>query len=130
MLGVDERGDTACPLRLRNGMQRNGGLTGGFWAVDLHHATTGETADAQGNVDGDVARRNGANGRTLILAQAHDGALAKVLFDLRHGQIQSLGAVSVVTHWILFLRWHICQLPCPSFYFCFAHAHVRPRGSR
>ena len=87
MLGIHEGRNTAVPLRLRNRVQRHGGLTGRLRPVDLHHTTARKTADAQRCVNGDIAGGNRLDRRAGIVAEAHDGTLAKVLLDLRHSKL-------------------------------------------
>ena len=50
MLCVDERRHAAGLLRLRDDMQRHGGLAGGFRAVDLDDAAARQAAHAQRHV--------------------------------------------------------------------------------
>src|SRR5215217_4508540 len=57
VLGVDERRDAAGRLGVGHRVQGHGRLTGGLRAVDLDDAATRQTADAQGDVEGDGAGR-------------------------------------------------------------------------
>ena len=82
VLGVDEGSDAALALRVGHGMQRDGGLTGGFGAVDFHHAAAGQAANAQGDVQGDGPGGNDFDRGTDFVAQAHHRALAELLVNL------------------------------------------------
>ncbi len=77
-------------------LQRQRGLARRLRAVDFHHAATRQAADAQGDVQ---AQRAGGDHldvlNDLALAQAHDGALAKLLLNLRQRCSQSLGLFGV-----------------------------------
>ena len=69
-------------------MQGDGGLAGGFGAVDLYDASPGHAADAQGHV-----QRHGTGGDSLhlhghIFTQTHDGPLAVLFFQLLQGSLQ------------------------------------------
>jgi len=96
VFGVDVGGHTAELLHLRHHLQAQGGLAGGFRAVDLDHAAARQAADAQGHVqrqraggdDIDIARR-------IVGTHAHDGALAELALDLPQGRIQRLAPIVV-----------------------------------
>ena len=88
MFGIDEGGHAAGLLGLGDHLQGDGGFATGFGAEDLDDAAAGHAADAQGGVKGERAGRDDRDGDDgLFAAEAHDGALAKLLFDL--GQRQS-----------------------------------------
>jgi len=75
-------------------VQRQRRLARGFRAVNLDHAAARQAADAQGDVEAERARRDGLDfHRLLVLAQAHDRALAKGAFDLRQRCVERLGLV-------------------------------------
>jgi hypothetical protein len=81
VLDVDEGGEAALFLGLGDDAETEGGLAGGFRAVDLDDAALREAADAEGEVHGE-----GAGGERLdlhlgVAAEAHDGALAELLGD-------------------------------------------------
>ena len=98
VLRVDERGHTAHLLRLRDDVQRNGRLAGGFRAVDLHHAAARHAAHAQRHIQIQTARRNHLNIAHGALAHADDRALAELLFNAGQRDIQRalfFGAVVV-----------------------------------
>jgi hypothetical protein len=83
-------------LHLGDDLQRQRGLAGRFRAVDLDHAAARQAAHAQGDVQ---SQRAGGDDLDVLddlaLAQAHDGALAELLFDLGQGGLQGLGALAV-----------------------------------
>jgi len=83
VLGVDERGDAAPPLRVRDGVQRHSGLAGALRAVDLDDPTAREAADAEGHVEGDRAGGDHLDRNTRLLAEPHDRALAELPLDLQ-----------------------------------------------
>jgi hypothetical protein len=91
MFGIDEGGHAAELLRLRDDLQRQRGLARRLRAEDLDDAAARHAADAERVVDADRAggdgidRLNGA-----LLAEAHDRALAELLFDLADGQLHGL----------------------------------------
>ncbi|MCY1366431.1 hypothetical protein D9M69_533280 [compost metagenome] len=96
MFGIDEGALTAELLHFGDGLQGERGLARGFRAVDLDHATPRQTADAQRNVQ---AQRAGGDHldvfQRLAFAQAHDRALAELLFDLGQRGLQGLGLFTV-----------------------------------
>src|SRR5438132_11139398 len=81
--GVDEGGDAAELLGLRDDMQRQRGLARRLRAVDLHDSPPWDPTHAERHVEGersgwdhvDVALRGG-------LPQLHDGALPIAALDL------------------------------------------------
>ena len=85
MLGVHKGHLTAHFLGLGQHVQRQRGLTGGFRAVDLHHAATGQTADAQRQIQRQRTGGDGLYVGHVAVAIAHDGALAIHLLNLLHG---------------------------------------------
>ena len=94
MFGVDERADAAPLLRLGDDVQRQRGLARGFRPVDLDHPAARQAADPQRDVEAERAGRDGLDlHRLLVLAQAHDRALAERAFDLRQRGVERLGLV-------------------------------------
>ena len=83
VLGVDERGGAADALRFGDHLQRQRRLARGLRAVDLDDAAARQAADAERDVEPERAGRHGFDvvGRARI-AEAHDRALAELLFDL------------------------------------------------
>ena len=90
MLGVDIGADPSVALGLRHGMHGQGGLTRGLGPVDLHDASPRETADPQGQVEGERSGRDGLDVHADVVAHAHDRALAELLLDLPQGGVQRL----------------------------------------
>ena len=96
VLGVHKGASAAQLLHLRNHLQRQRGLARGFRAVNFNHAAAGQATHAQGNVQ---AQRAGGNHLDVLdrlaFTQAHDRALAELLFDLRQRCCQGLGLLGV-----------------------------------
>jgi hypothetical protein len=106
MLGVDEGRHAALLLRLRDDLQRERRLARRLRPEDLDDAAAGHAADAQGIVEADGAGRDRGNLRDDILgAQAHDRALAELLFDLADGHFDGLEALAIVS----FFSCHGCS---------------------
>ena len=93
MLSIDKGNNAACSLCLGDDVQRNGGFTAGFWAVDLNDAATWHASDTKGNIQRKGARRNNAYLHVGVVTQLHDGALAELLFDLIGGDLQGFSFV-------------------------------------
>ena len=93
MLYVDKRGIAAVFLPLRDAVQRERRFTGGFRPVHLYNTPSGQAADSQRHIQ---RKRTGGDRfhlHCLILSQAHNGALAKLLFNLRQRRIQRLAFI-------------------------------------
>ena len=107
MLGVDEGGDPAVPLRLRHDVQRQRGLTGRLRTVDLHDPPPRHTADAEREVHSERTRGDHFGLHESRIAHLHDRALAELTLDLRHRHVERLVALrpapADVDHWILIL---------------------------
>jgi hypothetical protein len=83
VLGIHERSSAAHALRLGDDLQRKRGFAGRLGTVDLDHASARQTADAERDVQPERASRHCLDVVILrALAQAHDRALAELLFDL------------------------------------------------
>ena len=97
VLGVDERRHAAQFLRLGDDLQRQRGFARRLRTEDFDDAAARHAADAEREVDADRAggdgldRLNGA-----LLAQAHDGALAELLFNLAEGDVDGLHALAIL----------------------------------
>ena len=85
MLGIDEGRDATAALDLGDGMQGEGGLTGAFGSVDLHHPPFG-VATTQGQVKGEGSGGEGLDPHAGGIAQAHDRAFAEIALDLGEDQ--------------------------------------------
>ena len=94
VLSIDEPGDSAGLLCVCDGVESHGRLTGGFRTVDLDDATARQTADAQSDVESDRTGRDGGDGLTHTVAEAHDRALAVIAIDLAHCGFECLRLVS------------------------------------
>ena len=90
MLSVNERRRAARTLRARNRVQGDRGLTGRLGAVNLNDAALGESAHAERHIKGEAAGGDYLDGRAVVVAQAHDGALAELLVDLRERGVERL----------------------------------------
>ncbi len=88
MLDIDERGQAAALLRLRNHSKRERRFTGRFRTENFNHAAAWESAYAQSAIDQDVAGRDYLNINDLFGAQAHDRAFTVVFCDLLNCEIQ------------------------------------------
>src|SRR5262245_17732874 len=96
MLGVDEGGDTARLLRLRNCLKREGGFAGRLGSEDLDDTAAGETTDAKRPVDADRSGGNRGDGCDRVgAAEPHDRALPELFFDLADRQFDRLYAFFV-----------------------------------
>ena len=82
VLSVDERCDSAGALCIGDGVQGQGRLTRRLRSVDLDDASTRHPSDAEGDVEGDGARRDDGDGCALVAAQSHDRALSELTVDL------------------------------------------------
>src|SRR5258705_12970301 len=93
MLRIDECGHPARLLRLGNHLERKRRLARRLRPEDLDDAAAGNSADAERIVDAD-----GACGDALhrcnraTLAEAHDGSLAELFFDLTDSVVDGAGA--------------------------------------
>ena len=83
-------------LHLGNHLQRQRSFTGRLGAVDFDDTAAGQATYAQCDVQTQGASGNHLNVfNHFTFAQAHDGALAELLFDLGQGYLQGLGFFSV-----------------------------------
>ncbi|MNS92258.1 hypothetical protein D3C72_1263870 [compost metagenome] len=96
VFGVDEGAGGAVFLGFGDDRQGQRGLTRRFRAVDLDDTAFWQAADAQGDVQAQRAGGDGRDSLALVVAHAHDGALAELAFDLTQGRSQ--GALLVVVH--------------------------------
>lgn len=62
-------------------------------AVDLDDTAAGQPADAERDVEGDGPRGDDLDGRSHVVAEAHDRTLAVLLLDLPEDHSQGLRAV-------------------------------------
>jgi len=87
---VDEGSESAALLRLRDHSESQRRFAGGFRTENFDHATTWKAAHAQRAIDQNVARGNDIDIDNLVVAQAHDRAVAVILGDLLDGEIEIL----------------------------------------
>jgi hypothetical protein len=79
---VDEGGHAAGLLGLGDGLEGEGGFTGGFRAVDFDDAAAREAAHAQGMVEGDGTRRDDRYRLNRFLrTEPEHGTFAKLLLN-------------------------------------------------
>ena len=88
MLCVDEGGLATKLLYFGYDMQSDGSLTGRLGPVDLDDTSSGDAADAEGDIQRNGACGDPGNAHAGIVPKAHDGALAALLFDLGDGSFQ------------------------------------------
>ena len=93
MLRVDERSVATGLLGVGDGMEGDRGLTGGLGAIDLNDTAARQAADTECNVEGEGPCGDHLDWRTIIVAEAHDGALTELLIDLRQGDFECLIAI-------------------------------------
>ena len=100
-------------LGLGDDLQCNGGLAGRFRAEDFGDAAARHAADAERGVEGDGAGRDDGDGDDgLFAAEAHDGTLAELLFNLRKRQIY--GALTIICATLVLHSGHflpVCGRP-------------------
>ena len=114
MLGVDECDLAAALLCLRNDMQRQRRLAGGFRAVDLNNSSLGYAADAERGVERQRTGRDRVDLQIGPVAKAHDRTLAEVFLDLPDGRIKRLLLVIIGSLIGCFFLFHRLS----SFLFC------------
>src|SRR5262249_48731137 len=117
MFRVHECRDATKFLRFRDDLQRQRRLARGFRTEDFDDAAAWHAADTQRIVDADRTGRNGIDRlNRAFFAEAHDRALAELLFDLADSQFDRLHAFAVLTvvAFLLYLlngNWrHGCSL--------------------
>ena len=82
MFGIDESGCTSSLLCLGYSMQRNRSLATRLRAVDLDYPPTGVPTNAKRRIDCKGTRRDHGNVYLSLVSHPHDGAFAKLPFDL------------------------------------------------
>ena len=84
VFGVDEGGQATGLLRFGDDLQRDGRLARRLGTENLDDAAARNAADAQRCVEGDRTGGDDGDGHDgLFAAEAHDGALAELLLNLR-----------------------------------------------
>src|SRR5207237_228172 len=89
VFGIDEGAGAALLLGLGHDMERQRRLARALRAINLRDPPAGQSTDAKGDVEAERAGRDrlGFDG-VLVLAEAHDGALAEGPFDLAESGVQ------------------------------------------
>src|SRR5215218_1548409 len=93
VLGVDEGGEASCFLRLGDDVQGEGRLAAGLGTEDLDDATPWDPSDAEGDVEGQGAGRNGGDALAFLVAHAHDRTLPELPLYLGDGGVYSLALI-------------------------------------
>src|SRR5215216_5998152 len=96
VLGVDEGGEASCSLRLGDDVQGEGRLAARLGTEDLDDATSGDAANAEGEVQGQGAGRNGGDALALLVAHAHDRTLPELPLYLGYGGVYSLALIQCI----------------------------------
>src|SRR5699024_4506052 len=112
-VGMYECRSTAVGLGIGHGVQSHGGRTGGLRPVDLHHATARQSADPEGNVQGDRSGRDHRHRRAGVVTEAHHRPLAERPVDLTQRRIECFAAVCnwsshAVTFLVLWRSYRRC----------------------
>ena len=74
-------------------------LPGRLRAEDLDDPAPRQPADAEGEVEGEGARRDGLDADVAPLAEPHDRALAELLLDLAEGHVERLVTIHRGSSW-------------------------------
>ena len=93
MLGVDEGGEASCSLRLGDDVQGEGRLAAGLRTEDLDDPASGNATNAEGEVEGQGAGRNGGDALALLVAHAHDRTFPELPLYLGDGGVYSLALI-------------------------------------
>ena len=101
VLGVDERRDAACRLRVGHRVQRDGGLTRGLRTVDLDDPAARQPADAERHVQGDRSGGDDRDRLAHLVAEPHHRTFAVTLLDLRESQLEGLLAIGGLRHGVV-----------------------------
>ena len=90
VLGVDVGAHAAVALGLGDHVHGERGLARRLGAEDLDDPATGQTADAEREVERQRAGGDGCDADVAVLAETHDGALAVLLLDLAERHLEGL----------------------------------------
>src|ERR671911_38637 len=96
VLGVDEGGEASCFLRLGDDVQSEGRLAARLGTEDLDDATPWDAANAEGEVEGQGAGRNGGDALAFLVAHAHDRTLPELPLYLGDCGVYSLALIQYV----------------------------------
>src|SRR5690606_34973160 len=104
VLHVDERAHAAHPLRLSDGVQAEGRLTGAFRSVNLSHPPAWDPPNADREIDSERSGRDDINLEMRYVAQADDGPVSISFRQLANRILQCFQAGLV---------WHrLISIPC------------------
>src|SRR4051794_10849529 len=90
VLDIDERDDAAAGLCFGEDVLTDGRLARGLGAEDLRDAATRDAADAERQIEGDRARRDGVEHELLAGSELHDRAAPELLLYRREGGVDRL----------------------------------------
>src|SRR5262245_32768482 len=90
VFGVDVGRDAARLLRLGHDVQRQRGFAGAFRAEDFDDAPARQPADSDSRVEADARSRDHRHVFGLVVAEAHDSALAELLFNVEQSRLDGL----------------------------------------
>ena len=109
VLDVDEGGDAAALLRLRDDVLADGGLARRLRAEDLGDPAARDAADAEREVERDRARGDGVDRLPLGGPELHDRAATELLLDREDRGVHRASALRDR----LVRRRRRCGRPCP-----------------
>ena len=90
MLDIDERSQAPALLRLGNDRERERRFPRRFRSKNLDYASARKSANAQGSIDQNIARRNDFDVGDLLIAQSHNGPVPVILGDLLNREVEIL----------------------------------------
>ena len=94
MLSVDEGDNAAHRLRFSENLKGERGFTRGFRTVDLDDTSARHSTDTKSGIEGERSRRDGFNLQLRsAIAEFHDRAGSKLLFDFLSGRLDHLIAL-------------------------------------
>jgi hypothetical protein len=88
VLDVDEGGESAALLCLRDNGQRERRLTGRFGSVNFHDTSARKSAHTKRAVDQNVTGGNDFDVDDLLVAEPHDRAVTVIFGDLLDGEVE------------------------------------------
>src|SRR5690606_11823928 len=101
VLRVDEACDSAVALSVGDRVQRECRLARRLRAVDLDDTAARQPTDSESNVECDRTSGDERDGRALLTAEPHDGALAELAVDLGEGGFQRFFTICCRGHFEL-----------------------------
>ena len=88
MFGINKGCEASLFLAFCDGVDGQGGFTGGFGAIDFNNASLRKTTDADGQVKGYGTRRDGFHFDDLFVAKFHNGALTIRFFQAIYCELE------------------------------------------